>query len=131
MHINKLGKLLDNLINTIYKFYDNQGHKRKTHLKKTCENLKGTFYELIYIFDIRWIASNFQGMKNVFNMWNILAVDFDEISKNTKDFDTNTTIKADALKQNITDNNMESSVWSGSSSEEGSESHSFQRKKSR
>lgn len=97
--VSKLGKEMDKLINGIYSFYNNKGHKRNTHLKATTESLKETFYELIYIFDIRWIASNYKAMKKMFNMWRPLVIDFDGISKDNKGFRVETRQKAGKFKE--------------------------------
>lgn len=75
---------MEKFINRIYSFYNDRTHKRKTHLKNTADRIyKNTdkrFYELIYIFQVRWIASNYQAMRKIHNMLEALAIDLQEIS---------------------------------------------------
>lgn len=97
--ISNMGKNIDTLINSIYSFYNDKSHKRKTHLKTTAERLKVKFIELIYIFDVRWIASNYRAMKKINDMWKALTTDLNEISTSTdREFPPATKEKAKKLK---------------------------------
>lgn len=96
-----IGLKLDNLINSIYSFYNDRTHKRKTHLKNTADriykNRAKKFYELVYIFQVRWISTNYRAMSNIHNMLDALAIDLNEISTDTS-FSQSTRNKAFELK---------------------------------
>lgn len=79
----KVGDDIEYLVNNIFKFYNKQGYKRKYHLKETCKQLKEKYRELTYIFNVRWIATDYKATKKILNMWRVLAVDLDKISKST------------------------------------------------
>lgn len=77
------------------------GHKRKTHLKNAADFLNEKFYELIYIFDIRWVPSSYQAVKKVFNMWRVLVYDFLQISDDMS-FKSSARLQADGFKRILT-----------------------------
>lgn len=99
-----LGKYMDNMINSLYSFYNDKTHKRKTHLKNTANRLykdrKGKrYYELIYIFNVRWIASNYKAMTKIKNMLEAIIVDLGEITEDSS-FTGATREKARVLREN-------------------------------
>lgn len=63
----------EEIINEIFKFYNNNVLKRKTNLRKTVSDLKQNTYELNYINHTRWITSEFQSVSNLKKMWKVLA----------------------------------------------------------
>jgi len=73
-------KHFDDLINSVYKFYNSHGHKRKAHLRKMAEVLDYAFYEFNYIFKVRWVASELNAIKKINLTWNLLITDLEAIS---------------------------------------------------
>lgn len=58
------------------------------------------FYELIYIFQVRWIASNYRAMRKIYIMWKVLATDLAQISIDTS-FNIVARQKAGHLKKTL------------------------------
>ena len=56
----------ERLIDGIYNFYNNKGHKRKAHLKETAAALERVYYQFSGIFKVRWIASEFSECYKIF-----------------------------------------------------------------
>jgi len=52
-------------INEIHNFYNEHGHKRKSHLRALAEVLDTKMYEVSYIFKARWISSEFRALKTI------------------------------------------------------------------
>lgn len=105
VELKKLGKDMDKLINSVYSFYNDKSHKRKTHLKDTAEKLKVQFIELIYIFDVRWIASNYRAMRKISEMWKVLVTDLSEISQDNH-FSQSARKKANELQSSLKGKNF-------------------------
>lgn len=55
-------------INSIHTFYNNQGHKRKAHLRMFASQLKLTQYETSYIYQVRWISSELTALDRIRKM---------------------------------------------------------------
>lgn len=93
--MNRISEYLDKTISKTYSFYNGYGHKRKTHLKQTCEKIKIKFYALSNIIQIRWVASDYNALRAIYRMWDGLVIDLNEI-ENEVDFERKT--KDDAKK---------------------------------
>lgn len=88
---------VERTINEVYSFYGGLGHKRKTHLKQTTDKMRRKFYELKRIIEIRWISSDYNAMKTLSSMWDIIIKDLGEIEKD-KNFSQTSREKARLLK---------------------------------
>ena len=85
----------EKFINSIYSFYYNKSFKCKETLMHTAEIMGEAFYELNYIFTIRWIPSEYQALLRIYTNYKILVSNMEYISQNndfTKD------IKENAIK---------------------------------
>lgn len=83
----------EKLINNIYLFYNNRGHKRKAHLLTTATLMQQTFYEFSEIFHVRWITSELVAVSRVNKSYEILLTDLEQIST---DLDFNLRTRNDA-----------------------------------
>ncbi|MCP4485841.1 MAG: hAT transposon family protein [Gammaproteobacteria bacterium] len=88
-------------INKLYSFYNNKAVKRKSSLRNTAEAFGEKLYELNYIFDIRWVASELSALNKVKQNFKIIFHNFEEIHA-SGDFDQETKQKATALQNRIT-----------------------------
>lgn len=91
---------IDKTINRVYTFYNSYGYKRIAHLKETCEKNKLKYFSLGKIINIRWIASDFNAMKALNNMWRNIVDDLDQIAKGD-DFEEKTKSKADKIRPKL------------------------------
>lgn len=71
------------------------------HLKETAEKLNITFYELNYIYRVRWISSEFQAISNFNKMWKLVVIDLIQIRDNRRNFDADVRNKASSLLASI------------------------------
>lgn len=91
----------EDLINEVFRFYNDKALKRKAHLRETAIGLNAKMYELNYIYHTRWISSEYQAVINLKKMWAVLAADLRLIS-NSEQFDRNVRTLAGKLKLRIT-----------------------------
>lgn len=80
-------KTFNNNINKMYTFYYSTDSRRMQHLRETAAELgeSSNLLTPVYLYAIRWIASESRALKNIHQSWHILMVDLDAISKN-RDF---------------------------------------------
>lgn len=76
----------DKLINNLFKSYNKNSYKKKMRFK-TAKRLNTTFYELNYIYRVRWISSEFQAISDFNKMWKLVDVDLSQIRDNRRNFD--------------------------------------------
>lgn len=103
LFVSTVGRKIESYINSVYSFYNEKTHKRKTHLKSTADRIykntnKKRYYELIYIFQVRWIASNYKAMNIIYNMFEAIVIDLTEISED-RTFPAATREKAATMKK--------------------------------
>ena len=67
-------------VNEIHNFYNRHGHKRKAHLRALATSLEKPLYETSYIFEVRWISSEFLALKRLNQSWELLVSDLGSIS---------------------------------------------------
>lgn len=104
-NMNKLNEYLDKTISKTYSFYNGYGHKRKTHLKQTCEKYNQKFYALNNIIPIRWVASDFNALTAIYRMWKALVHDLGEIGKD-REFEDKTKIEATKRRRELIGKNF-------------------------
>lgn len=97
--IEEMSEYIDKTLNEVYSFYG-RSHKRKTHLKQTADSMKKFFYELKKIIDIRWVASDYNSMKALYSMWDILVKDLRMIAED-ENFKQDTKKTANELKKRL------------------------------
>lgn len=95
----------EKFINSIHNFYVSHGHKRLHSLKNTIDELNEDFYNLNYIYKVRWIASELNAIIKIKNMWYALVIDLDSISR-SNEFDFSTQQKASEIYKQLTDKNF-------------------------
>jgi hypothetical protein len=88
----------EKFINNIYSFYNDKSFKRKESLKTTAEALGEQFWELNYIFTIRWLSSELSALSRLHKNYNSLIHNMDNISKRCE-FSEEIAIKASAYKE--------------------------------
>ena len=71
-------------INGIYSFYNDKSYVRKASLIKTSETLGEQFYELNYIFPIRWVASEFKAVERIYKNYHSIVKNMISISSNSE-----------------------------------------------
>jgi hypothetical protein len=59
----------ETVINGIYSFYYDKSFKRKESLQKTAEGLGSKFYELHYIYTVRWISSELLALESIYKLY--------------------------------------------------------------
>lgn len=69
----------EEVLNSIYKFYYQHGHKRKAHLKDLTNELHMAYYELNYVYKTRWIASEQTAVERLKKMWLPIVKDLEAI----------------------------------------------------
>lgn len=84
-------------MNEIYSFYNGGCHNRKTHLKQ--KKIR-KFYHLKKIIDIRWITSDYNSMKALHTMRDIVIRDLEDIEKDMH-FSADTRIKAAKFREKL------------------------------
>lgn len=67
-------------INELHNFYNRHGHKRKAHLRELAYVMDVTMKELSYIFEVRWISSEFKALQSINSTWFLVVTDLDSIS---------------------------------------------------
>lgn len=78
-------------INGIYSFYNNKAVKRKATLRNTAEALDQTFYELNYIFEVRWVASELKALERLMLNYRTILENLAHIEASpATDFDSDT-----------------------------------------
>ena len=73
---------LEELANSIHNFYFNKGHKRFAHYRETIHGFDTTLYKFNYIFDVRWIASEYSALEKVFKSFKYLHLDLSDFIAN-------------------------------------------------
>ena len=68
-------KALERVANDLYVFYFSFSHKRKAHLE---EFTNTEHFRLNYIFDVRWVSSEFQSIERIIKFYPDLAKDLKE-----------------------------------------------------
>lgn len=101
-NMNKISDYLDRTTKKTYSFYNGKGFKRKNHLKETCDKNNIKFYSLSDVITIHWVASDYNAMKSIHNMWKALVHDLREIEVDSKEFDSKTREKAKKRKLELT-----------------------------
>lgn len=97
-------KKVENLINLVYAFYNNRGHKRKGHLVNTASEMGEIYYEYSQIFRVRWIASEYAAVLKVKESYTLLITDLQIIINNVdKQFTAATVQDARSLFEQLTD----------------------------
>ncbi len=92
----------DNLLNSIYTFYQSRGSKRFQHLQNMADDLGIRLRRLKYWFGVRWSASHYGAVRAVENDYSAIYRDLDEMSKDTS-FTVSTRKKAAELFESIQD----------------------------
>lgn len=87
-------------INNVHNFYNHHGHKRKQHLRSLAEASNVRMYEISYIFEARWISSEFKAIKNINETWELLITDIESISVDTT-FSSTSKSQAKGLSQQL------------------------------
>ena len=87
----------EKFINNIYSFYNDKSFKRKESLRTTATTLGEQFWELNYIFTIRWLSSELSALNRLHKNYNSLIQNMDIIS-NSDEFSEDISIKASAYK---------------------------------
>ena len=68
-------------INKIYTFYYSQDGRRIQHLRETTVDMDNSrFFQLVYLYTIRWISSETRAIRNIRNNIDILFTDLSNIS---------------------------------------------------
>lgn len=99
-------KQLEKFVNTIYTFYNRNAVKRKTSLRNMAEILGNVFYELTYIFKVRWVASEFLALEHISKNYETLLANlqFIELSPEFKEGDSQQVAKG--LKSTMLNTNF-------------------------
>ena len=95
-------KKFEHLVNEIHNFYFRHGHKRKAHLRELASVLNEHLYQLSYIFEVRWISSEFAALKRLNDSWHLLVLDLDSISMDSS-FSESTRAQAKGLSRELKD----------------------------
>jgi hypothetical protein len=82
----------------MYSFYNRNAVKRKTSLRNTAEAMDQFLYELIYIFKVRWVASELSALKKIRENYIIIVNNLDSILADA-DFDAETKALAKGYKK--------------------------------
>jgi hypothetical protein len=98
-------KRFEAIAQDLYKFYTNQGHKRKAHLRRTAIEMEEELYHLSYIWSDRWIASEYSALSRIRKSFISVYRDLEIISKDLT-FDARTRDKAATLAVQISDRNF-------------------------
>lgn len=96
----------DKFINELFKFYNQNAPKRKTHLRETANKLNTTFYELNYIYRTRWISSEFQAISNIRKVWPLIVRDLSEINRESLRFELDVRQKAVSFSKKLKGKNF-------------------------
>lgn len=92
---------LEDIVNDVYNFYNNRGHKRKAHLKKTIASMEMKSYVLKKIFKIRWVASEKSAILNLIKSYKGVLEDLLLIERSDSDFSRKTKKEASELLQQL------------------------------
>jgi len=76
----KYFKEVEHLAENVFNFYNNKGHKRKSHLKETAIAMERQYYQYSGIFKIRWLASEFSALHKIYKSFETLTTDLESIS---------------------------------------------------
>jgi len=68
----------EKLMNKIYKFYNNRGHKRKAQIRAMAFMIDETYYDFSKIFTVRWLASEYQAVSRVNKSYHLLVNDLEQ-----------------------------------------------------
>ena len=71
---------MERLVDGIFSFYNNKGHKRKAHLNETSIALEMVYYQYSGLFIVRWISSEFLACSKIFKSFDVLLMDLESIS---------------------------------------------------
>ncbi len=94
-------KKVEGVLNNIYKFYNNPGHKQLNHLREMASSMELDVAVIPYVYESRWIASEHRTVKNVLKSWKALVENLQVVLEDTI-FDQSTRQKASALYDEIT-----------------------------
>lgn len=87
-------------INAIYSFYNNKATKRKATLRNTAEALDNTFYELNYIFEVRWVASEHKALDRLMKNYEVILENLAHIEASpTSEFDSGVKATASGFRK--------------------------------
>ena len=95
----------EDLVNEVHNFYNRHGHKRKAHLRELAQVLNEQIYEFNYIFEIRWVTSEFTALKKLNSSWNLAVTDLNSISAD-RSFHENTRAQARGIAERLSDRNF-------------------------
>ena len=90
-------QMIDKKCNELYLFYNNQGHKRKQHIRKLAAEMNEELLELIQIYKIRWISSKNLAVTKILRSWKVLVKDLEAINKDSS-FKASVRERAEALR---------------------------------
>ena len=102
---NEQFKKFEKIINNVYVFYNNRGHKRKAHLRATASILEVQHYEFNQVFPVRWIASELEAVSRVNKSYSLLLHDLEQI-KSDADFNAKTQQEAEILYNSLKNKNF-------------------------
>ena len=84
--IQKFRKNFEGLVNGIYSFYNNKAVKRKSSLKETATALNEVFYELNYVYSVRWVSSELHALDRLNKSYSLILMNLENIQADN-DFD--------------------------------------------
>ena len=95
-------KEFERIVNALSTFYNGHAHKRKSHLRETFQQNHIKMLELSSIFEVRWVSSELQAIKNVRTTWPMIVTDLRAISEDPQ-FDLKTRNSAQTLAASLLD----------------------------
>ena len=96
---------LEELTNSIHNFYFNKGHKRFAHYRETIDAFDASLYKFNYIFEVRWISSEYSALEKIFKSFKYLHLDLSDLIAN-ENTDGITKTKARGIIRMLEDKNL-------------------------
>ena len=94
---------MEKILTQLHNFYKNPSHKRIGHLREMAASMDINLREINYIYEARWIASEYKAVKNIKTSWKVIVSDLKSISTDQHDFDAKTRTKASHLLDSLTE----------------------------
>ena len=95
----------EQVINSLHNFFYSHSHRRLQYLREMASSLQIKFYELKSIFKIRWASSYYDSLTTLKNVWKLLILNLDKISK-SDEFDASTKETAKNLLKDLKNKNF-------------------------